>query len=113
LSIACPFPFTVAPAPTTTSPSMTTSPSTSPKISRLPPPRTFPRTVVSPPSVEPPRMAASHLHVDVALERGSVCDRQARGTNVADEPPARLNVDAIDRGHIARELARDAHRLRR
>src|SRR5688572_13140230 len=106
-------PRTAASSPSTSSPLTLTSPSTRPRISRLPEPRTLPRTTLVRPITEEPFMQQPplYVHVDVALERGTVGDRQARGFHVADQAAAGLEVHALGRGHVARHLACDGEAL--
>ena len=60
-----------------------------------------------------PNLPSQHVHVDVALERGSVGDRQARCLDVSDEPPAGHEIDPVARGDVAGDLAADRQRRRR
>src|ERR1700722_1347044 len=53
------------------------------------------------------RRHGSHVHVDVALELGSVGDGHPRGLDVADDPRALLQIDALGGGDVARERPRD------
>src|SRR5262245_56106444 len=102
-------PFTAPSSPMTSSPVTLTSPSTRPKISSAPVPRTLPRTTVERPSTDP--WGISHVHVDVAVERRPVGDRQASRFHVADQARSRLQVDTFLGRHVARYLAGDREGL--
>src|SRR5262245_18062177 len=93
-------------SPTETSPATCTEPSMRPRISRSPSPRMLPRTRVPRPMVF--AAATLHVHVDVALEGGAVCDGESRRLHVADELAAREQIHALARVHVARHAA--AHR---
>jgi hypothetical protein len=84
-------PLTRAPATMMTSPVILTLPSTRPWISSEPEPLTLPRTTVlelmtDGSLIEP----TSHVHVDVALEGGTVRNGQSSGAYVTNESSASL-----------------------
>jgi hypothetical protein len=53
------------------------------------------------------RRHGSHVHVDVAFKRGSVCDGESCRLDVADEASASQEVDAIGCIRVARHSATD------
>src|SRR6185312_10916378 len=101
----------LTPLPTSAPSAIVTSPSTCPWISRSPEPVTLPRTWAPRPMIVvlSPR-AISHVHVDVALELGAVRDGDARGLHVADDLGAGLQVHAIARRDVPRDLPGHAER---
>src|SRR5277367_2256542 len=103
------FDATRPPCSTVTSPSTCTSPSMRPWISTFPSPAIFPRTC-APRAMTVVTPAISHVHVDVALELGSVCDGDARRLHVADDPGARLQVHPVARRDVPRDRAGDRER---
>src|SRR3954451_16886869 len=52
-----------------------------------------------------------HVHVDVALERGSVGDHDARRFDVADHLGVGAQLDPFAREHVAGDAAADRERL--
>src|SRR5882757_2002937 len=92
-----------------------TLPSIRPRTTRSSSPRTSPAMRVSGPiTVSPLLLLASamlHVHVDVALERGSVGDHDARRFDVADHLGFCAQLDALAGQHVAGEASADGQRL--